>query len=147
MSATATRRHRPASRLKPGQTFGYWQVIRFVETDKPGDYYFCRCVCGKEKAVEGGSLRKGTSSSCGCRMKNSARPHAGDAKSTGPETQAMLALIAQGYLPPADQFSAIDGSPCWSLVSIAMMLGLKLDELQHHLLNAGRRFTTDGKGV
>jgi len=135
MKATATRRHRPASRLKPGQTFGYWQVIRFVKTDKPADYYFCRCVCGKEKAVEGGSLRKGTSSSCGCRMKNSARPPAWDAKSTRPETQAILNLIAQGHLPPADQFSAIDGSPCWSLRSIAMILALKLDEPQQHLQN------------
>ena len=143
MNTRPPRRLRPANRLKPGQTFGHWQVIRFAETEKPGDYYLCRCICGKEKVVEGGSLRKGTSNSCGCQAKKAVRPPDSESKSTQPEAQHIFNLIAQGYLPPADQFSAIDGSPCWSLRSIAKMLGVKADELQQHLLTAGRRFKLD----
>lgn len=94
--------------------------------------------------MEGGSLRKGTSSSCGCQAKKAVRPHTWDAKSMQSETQEIFNLIAQGYLPPADQFSAIDGSPCWSLRSIAVLLGLKLDELEQQLLIAGRRFNANG---
>jgi hypothetical protein len=74
-------------------------------------------------------------------------PPASESKSTQPEAQHIFNLIAQGYLPPADQFSAIDGSPCWSLRSIAVILGLKLDELEQHLLIAGRRFNANGSGV
>ena len=147
MNALPPRRLRPAKRLKSGQVFGHWQVILLAETEKPGDHYVCRCICGKEKVVEGGSLRKGTSSSCGCRAKKAVRPPASESKSTQPEAQHIFNLIAQGYLPPADQFSAIDGSPSWSLRSIAMMLNLKLDELQQYLVNAGRRFGSDGGGV
>ena len=141
MNALPPRRLRPANRLKPCQVFGHWQVIRLAVTEKPGDHYVCRCICGKEKTVEGGSLRKGTSSICGCQAKKAVRPHTWDAKSMQSETQEIFNLIAQGYLPPADQFSAIDGFPCWSLRSIAMMLNLKLDHLQQYLVNACRRFT------
>ena len=147
MNALPPCRLRPANRHKPGQTFGHWQVIRLAETEKPGDYYVCRCLCGKEKTVEGGSLRKGTSSICGCQAKKAVRPHTWDAKSMRSETQDIFNLIAQGYLPPTDQFSAIDGSPCWPLRSIAVLLGLKLDELEQQLLIAGRRFNANGSVV
>lgn len=93
------------------------------------------------------SLRKGTSSSCGCQAKKAVRPPVSESRPTQPEAQHILNLIAQGYLPPADQFSAIDGSPCWSLRSIAMMMNLKLDDLQQYLVNAGRRFSSNGSGV
>ena len=143
MNTTTPGRTRSTSRLKPGQVFGHWQVIRRAETDKPSDYYLCRCVCGKEKTVEGGSLRKGNSSSCGCQAKKAVRPPGSESKSTQPEAQHIFNLIAQGYLPPADQFSAMDGSPCWSLRSVAIMLGVKADELEQHVLAAGRRFKPD----
>jgi hypothetical protein len=51
-----------------GQTFGRWEVLRFVGTGcKPHEARFlCRCQCGTERIVSGEGLRKGTSKSCGC---------------------------------------------------------------------------------
>lgn len=45
-----------------GQQFGRWTVLQRV----PGNMWHCRCACGVEKSVYGGSLRNGLSRSCGC---------------------------------------------------------------------------------
>lgn len=45
-----------------GKRFGRWTVLRRYK----GDYYICRCDCGKEKAVRGHNLRAGMTRSCGC---------------------------------------------------------------------------------
>ena len=46
-----------------GERFGAWNVLYNL----PGNsgYYMCRCSCGIERKVKGGSLRKGKSSGCG----------------------------------------------------------------------------------
>lgn len=51
-----------------GQTFGYWNVLNMVESEKNGGHrrYLCRCVCGKEKTLRGSMLLNGTSISCRC---------------------------------------------------------------------------------
>lgn len=53
-----------------GQRFGRWQVVKFShrkETEKYNyQYWYCICDCGESKIVEGTSLRKGSSVSCGC---------------------------------------------------------------------------------
>ena len=53
-----------------GQRFGRWTVIEQDLSDykksKRGSRWICRCDCGKEKSVSGSSLRKGSSTSCGC---------------------------------------------------------------------------------
>ena len=50
-----------------GHTFGYWIVLGFSHNNKyKQPYWLCKCVCGKEKAVVGSSLRAGESKSCGC---------------------------------------------------------------------------------
>jgi len=46
--------------------FGSWTVIDEGPLKGRNRYYLCRCVCGKEKLVQGGSLRNGRSKSCGC---------------------------------------------------------------------------------
>lgn len=48
-----------------GQPFGEWVVVEFARKSKRGYHYRCRCSCGKEKVIYGGSLRSGRSSSCG----------------------------------------------------------------------------------
>lgn len=49
------------------QTFGYWTVLKRSDLKKSdGVYWHCRCKCGTEKIVAGGSLRSGKSTSCGC---------------------------------------------------------------------------------
>lgn len=51
-----------------GQTINYWYVIKEVGRSKSGSATFlCRCLlCGKEKIVEGRSVRTGASKCCGC---------------------------------------------------------------------------------
>ena len=52
-----------------GQKFGKWTVIRFIGNANYG--WLCRCDCGREVIVKGGSLRNGNSKSCrSCHSKN-----------------------------------------------------------------------------
>lgn len=49
-----------------GQAFGPWTVIDRAENDVRQDaLWWCRCLCGVEKVVRGGSLRSVGSKSCG----------------------------------------------------------------------------------
>lgn len=57
-----------------GQHFGRWLVLR----DAPRDHsykrrYFCRCVCGTERAVDAWALRVGRARSCGCLASDATR--------------------------------------------------------------------------
>lgn len=47
-----------------GKIYGNWKVLDHV-TGQPG-YWNCLCKCGKPKVVAGYSIRRGTSTSCGC---------------------------------------------------------------------------------
>ena len=49
-----------------GRTFGMWTVISFDchKGKRPTAYWLCRCTCGREKSVAGGSLRRGDSTGC-----------------------------------------------------------------------------------
>ena len=53
------------------QHFGEWTVIREASKEekqsRPGAYWLCKCSCGTEKIVNGQTLRKGESRSCGCK--------------------------------------------------------------------------------
>ena len=53
-----------------GRTFGYWEVLQKSERSSKSHhpYWTCVCLCGVEKDVEGGSLVRGTSLSCGCKF-------------------------------------------------------------------------------
>ena len=51
-----------------GNKYGILTVIKRVENDKYGKAcWLCRCECGNEIVVEGSSLRRGNTKSCGCR--------------------------------------------------------------------------------
>lgn len=53
-----------------GQRFGRLVVIEYVDNDKWGDpRWRCKCDCGHEKVLTGGSLRSGNTKSCGCLLK------------------------------------------------------------------------------
>ena len=50
-----------------GQQFGKLIVIKRAENDKFGKaQWLCKCECGNEKVINGASLRKGLTTSCGC---------------------------------------------------------------------------------
>jgi hypothetical protein len=56
--------------------FGRWVVLREIGRNERKDVlWFCRCDCGSEKVVLGGSLRKGASKSCGCITKERLTKH------------------------------------------------------------------------
>ena len=49
-----------------GQRFGRYLVISRAENKCGKTHWNCMCDCGKSKSVYAGSLRAGTSTSCGC---------------------------------------------------------------------------------
>lgn len=50
-----------------GQRFGRLVVLSRAENDaQQNARWLCRCDCGKEKIIQGGSLRNGKIRSCGC---------------------------------------------------------------------------------
>ena len=57
-----------------GQRFGRLVVISEAGRDKGRHIlWLCRCSCGKEKIISGGSLRSGKTQSCGCLQKEKIR--------------------------------------------------------------------------
>ena len=48
-----------------GNVYGRWTVKSLIKKDGRR-YWLCECDCGVEKVVDGRSLRKGQSKSCGC---------------------------------------------------------------------------------
>lgn len=58
-----------------GKTFGYWTVLRYVETKRRADsmttYWECKCQCGTIRTIPRTALiRKNKPRSCGCFLKN-----------------------------------------------------------------------------
>ena len=49
-----------------GQRFSSLVVIRHDRHTNHGEYWLCRCDCGKEKSIRGDSLTCGATISCGC---------------------------------------------------------------------------------
>ena len=51
-----------------GREFGYWTVIAPADPYKNrSKRYLCRCRCGKEKIIVASDLKRGLTTSCGCR--------------------------------------------------------------------------------
>lgn len=57
-----------------GRRFGRYTVIRRAENRGFNLYWLCRCDCGTERQVQGGTLRAGTGASCGCSVTALRRP-------------------------------------------------------------------------
>lgn len=64
IQGTSTACSKQCSNTLIGQTFGEWTVLR-LDKSKPRNY-ICRCSCGTVKSIFSGSLKQGTSKSCGC---------------------------------------------------------------------------------
>lgn len=56
-----------------GQRFGLLSVLAFVEHRDKHSFWRCRCDCGKTTTIRSNSLRRGLSTSCGCRRTAHAR--------------------------------------------------------------------------
>lgn len=79
-----------------GLHFGRWTVLRFLGREGTTSYWLCRCECGIETRVGARNLKNGTSTSCGCWMREKAaarnRTHGYAGR---PEYQAWEGLIAR----------------------------------------------------
>lgn len=64
LNGTSTACSKKCSDDLTGLTFGNWTVLK-RDLSRPR-YYICRCACGTVKSVFSGSLKNGTSKSCGC---------------------------------------------------------------------------------
>jgi hypothetical protein len=53
-----------------GRQFGRWSVISRAPNRSSITYWVCRCVCGTTREVQGNSLWKGESTSCGCHRRD-----------------------------------------------------------------------------
>ena len=79
-----------------GRVFDNWTVLAFV--GGKGSYWRCRCVCGVERDVEGGSLKKGLTHSCGCqkatRISKARTKHGATRSAGGKETRTYMAWVS-----------------------------------------------------
>lgn len=84
IQGTSTACSKQCSNTLIGQQFGEWTVLA-LDKSKPRNY-ICRCSCGTEKSIFSGSLKQGTSKSCGClktkkakqRFEEQAKSHIGE---------------------------------------------------------------------
>lgn len=67
INGTSTACSKSCSESLLGLTFGKWTVLK-KDVSKPRNY-ICKCECGTIKSVFGGSLKQGSSKSCGCLKK------------------------------------------------------------------------------
>lgn len=58
-----------------GRRFGRLLVVSRGERTRvyPGAYWLCQCDCGAQRTVSGDSLRRGSTRSCGCLMREISR--------------------------------------------------------------------------
>lgn len=75
-----------------GLTFGEWNVLK--EDKSRPRYYICKCSCGNIQSVFGGSLKAGTTKSCGClkKRKSTEKYHELSKKHTG-EKYGLLTIL------------------------------------------------------
>lgn len=52
-----------------GESFGSWTVVSFAGRVKNCSMWNCRCDCGTEAVVNGNSMIRGISKSCGCQKR------------------------------------------------------------------------------
>lgn len=141
-SACSTIEKPKTPKITTGYRYGNWVITGEPERINRDLRYPCQCICGTVRLVSAISLRNGTSTSCGCLHKEVMKRMAStENRLSSSHVQDILKMISQGILPPADQFSIKDGSPSWSLLSIAKILGINIQELIDHLHQAGKRFS------
>lgn len=70
-------KHHSRLPIAPGQEFDRWTVLSIAPSDKRKQKrWFCRCKCGTIRDVAASHLRRGTSRSCGCLIKELASKRA-----------------------------------------------------------------------
>lgn len=127
-------------KLAIGDTVGHWTITGEIKKQGKANLYPCRCACGKEKRVAAISLWNGQSTSCGC---GESVDSAKDEKSIPRQAQAILDLISQGRLSPADGWAIQGHEPTWTLGSFAKVIGVGQDEFFSLLMRGDSRFSPE----
>lgn len=65
----------PAFRDLTGQKFGRWTVLNHAGKKYAEQFWLCQCDCGTKRILIGGTLKKGSSKSCGCYSKEQSTKH------------------------------------------------------------------------
>ena len=101
--------------FKPGQRFNRYTVIGSAGVSAHGKtQWLCRCDCGNESIVAGGSLHNGHQKSCGClkvevaRARMTTHGHHPTGKQT-PEYTAWCNIKIRCYNPEAENYEYYGG--------------------------------------
>jgi len=93
-----------------GNKYGRLKVLEKADKSKGQIRWLCKCDCGKETIVQGGHLREGNTTSCGCFaneiLGNRVRTHG--AKGT-PEYKTWLAMNARCNNPNTSNYDHYGG--------------------------------------
>lgn len=49
-----------------GKTYGRLEVVSFSHRTTKSSFWVCKCVCGKQKVIDAGNLKRSITKSCGC---------------------------------------------------------------------------------
>lgn len=92
-----------------GLRFGRWTVVRFAGARHGKRQYVCRCDCGRERPVAAGHLRRGLSTSCGCRAKEANQARATHGRSGTLEYMIWGAMVQRCCNPRARAYPKYGG--------------------------------------
>ena len=105
--------------IQAGTVFNKLTVLRMAHKDKRWRrHYLCRCICGKEKTIQGSLMISGNTKSCGCWSRESARlralPHGFAARNqvlAGYKFKAKK--TGKSFVLTGEQFGRIAASICF----------------------------------
>ena len=138
-----TAKQEPNKKIAMGDKVGHWTITGELKRQGKASLFPCRCVCGKEKNVAAISIWNGKSTSCGCVESAARSGAANDEKRIPSQAQAILDLVSQGRLPPADGWAIQGHEPTWTLGSFAKVIGVGQDELFSLLARGEARFSPE----
>lgn len=93
-----------------GRTFGRLRVVRRDQKANGRDPWACVCSCGVTKTIEGGSLRRGLTQSCGClQRERTAAAHLEHGRSETREYRIWTGMVQRCTNPSASNFERYGG--------------------------------------
>lgn len=113
-----------------GRPAGNWTILRRCERPEgkaPGAYWWCRCVCGAERAIPGATLRRDGSLQC----KHCSSTTHGDAVARSPEYRAWCSMRSRCLSPTHKQYKDYGGR--------GILICERWDSFEAFVADVGRR--------
>jgi hypothetical protein len=92
-----------------GSRFGRLTVTSRTEAKAGQATWLCRCDCGREVAVQGGALRRGHTSSCGCLRLEQLHGGSRGGRARRNECRSWRAMIRRCTVPTQDGYANYGG--------------------------------------